>query len=70
MMTTDERLKAFGKKLSLVRKDLKVTQKQACKDMGIDFRNYQLIEKGRGTNVRTLLKIADYYGIDLGALNE
>ena len=57
----------FGKKISVLRKQQKISQEQLAKDLSVSRATISALENGNGSNVgiKTILQIVDYLGFEL-----
>lgn len=56
----------FNERLIMLRKEHKLTQDKAAKELNIPMRTYQGLEAdGAKTHYDTLIKIADYYNVSV-----
>ena len=63
------RMVGLAERLYSLRKERKLTQEEAAKELGISLRSYRRYEKNeREPDAPTLVQIADYYGISLDDL--
>ena len=52
----------FSERIRILRKEAKLTQAQAARNVGLSPRGYQDLELGATPRGDTLLSIADFYG--------
>ena len=59
--------KEFGNNISLLRKELNISQDILCKDIGISRATLSSFENGRGVDIgfKKVLQIADYLGYEI-----
>ncbi len=59
--------KEFGHKLSILRKEQKISQDILCKDIGISRATLSSFENGSGVEIgfKKVLQIADYLGYEI-----
>lgn len=55
----------FSERIRILRKEAKLTQAQAARNMGLSPRGYQDLELGVTPRGDTLLSIADFYGVSI-----
>jgi len=67
-MDTRAYWKAFGERLRTVRRELKLTQREAAKVYQVSVRSYQRYEGGAPQVGYGFLRFAEAYGIDLNWL--
>ena len=59
--------KEFGKKIAILRKEQKITQKDLAHNLGLSRATLSQFENGRGVDIgfKKILKIVDYLGFEL-----
>ena len=55
----------FSERIRILRKEAKLTQAQAARNVGLSPRGYQALELGATPRGDTLLSIADFYGVSI-----
>ena len=55
----------FSERIRILRKEAKLTQAQAARNVGLSPRGYQDLELGATPMGDTLLSIADFYGVSI-----
>ena len=55
----------FSERIRILRKEAKLTQVQAARNVGLSPRGYQDLEWARLQGGDTLLSIADFYGVSI-----
>ena len=55
----------FSERIRILRKEAKLTQAQAARNVGLSPRGYQDLELGATPRGATLLAIADFYGVSI-----